>query len=375
MNNGEMFKVCINRITQTRNTPKDLYFPKRILLKQIALPDHHEYLRDNWFQAKEVPMPMDRRDFLRRTGKAAALAAITGGAALLFHNRAATGYQKLVDVQSDFSVASDPQLPRVVLCRNEDHIRALQGALDGIGGIGRFISSGDRVVLKPNIGWDRTPEQAANTNPVLVAEMVRLCLSAGAASVIVTDVTCNHPQRTFIRSGIREQAEAAGARVELVGENDFITTDLGGKLLEAWPVIKHILDCDKLINIPIVKHHVLSQCTVGMKNYYGIIGGPRNQLHQSIDQSIVDLALFAKPTLTVIDATRVLMRNGPTGGSLDDVEQFDTVLCVTDQVAGDSRACEFLGLNGADIGHIALAASSGLGKIDYQNAGYHEVAA
>jgi uncharacterized protein (DUF362 family) len=203
--------------------------------------------------------------------------------------------------------------------------------------------------------------------------MVRLCIEAGAAKVIVTDVTCNDPRRCFLRSGIREAAEKAGAEVLLASEEDYRQVDLGGEMLHDWPVLKHFVDTDRLINMPIVKHHSLSRCTISMKNLYGIIGGSRHKLHQQIDPSIVDLASFARPTLTVVDATHVLLRGGPQGGSLDDVAQEDSVICSTDQVAADARAAEFLDLTGEMVGHIALAAKSGLGSLDYRAVGYTEI--
>ncbi len=325
---------------------------------------------------------MKRRDFIKKTGKAVALAAATGGAGLLLHNRGSgtlffsrsTDRYTPVFIQANsFEVAPDPTLPKVTLCREADAVKALNYALDAIGGIKRFIKPGEKVTVKPNIGWDRAPEQAANTNPVLVGEMVRLCLEAGASEVVVTDVTCNDPRRCFLRSGIRGAAEGAGARVMLPQEEDYFSTNINGELLTVWPVLKYFLRTDRIINMPIVKHHSLSGCTVGMKNLYGILGGRRNQLHQKIDQSIVDLAMFCRPTLTVVDATRVLLRNGPTGGSLDDVAVENTVMCATDQVAADSRAAEFLGLSGDQVGHIVLAQQSGLGMVDYRAAGYREV--
>ena len=166
----------------------------------------------------------------------------------------------------------------------------------------------------------------------------------------------------------------AGAQVILPVDDDYVQADLGGKLLTEWPVLKCFIETDRLINMPIVKQHSLSRCTLGMKNLYGIIGGRRNRLHQQIDQSIVDLATFARPTLTVVDATRVLLRGGPQGGSLDDVAIENSVLCATDQVAADSRAAEFLGLKGDQVEHIALAEASGLGRVDYRAAGYREMA-
>lgn len=317
---------------------------------------------------------MNRRDFLKTTGQAVALAGVSAGVGVLFHNRSSAEYAPIMLKTGDYRVPNDALLPRVTLCHNEDAVVALNRSLDAIGGIKRFVSKGERVVIKPNLGWDRTPEQAANTGPVLVGEMVRLCLAAGVAEVIVTDVTCNDPRRCFIRSGVREAVEKAGGKVILPREEDFVKTVIDGELISTWPVLKHFLQTDKLINMPIIKGHSLMGCTCSMKNWYGILGGPRHQLHQKIDQSIVDLAAFCRPTLTVVDATRVMVRNGPTGGSLDDVEKRDTVICATDEVAADSRACEFLGLKGDQVGHIVLAEKTGLGKVDYRAAGYKEEA-
>jgi uncharacterized protein (DUF362 family) len=318
---------------------------------------------------------MKRREFMARTGQALALAAATGGTGLFFHNRQASAYQKLTTAQMAFEVPGNAELPRVVLAKNGDHAKALNASLEAIGGIGRFVHKGEKVLVKPNIGWDRTPEQAADTNPVLVGEIVRLCLLAGAASVIVTDVPCNEPRRTFLRSGIREAAEKAGGTVILPQEKDFVRVDIGGKIVGERSVHRYYLEADRLINMPIIKHHGLSVCTGAMKNFYGILGDNRGQLHQQIDESIVDLAAFCRPTLTVIDATRVLLRNGPTGGSLDDVAIHDAVICATDQVAAESRGVEFLNLTGDKVGFIRLAERTGLGQVDYRAAGYKEIAA
>ena len=316
---------------------------------------------------------MERRDFLKRTGSAVALAAVTGTTGLVFHNRETTRRRASLSKTANFEVPPDPSLPVLTSATHTDPVAALNAALDGIGGIRRFVQSGETVVVKPNVGWDRTPAQGANTHPALVSETVRLCLSAGAGRVIVTDVSCNDPRRSFLRSGIREAGEAAGASVMLPNEDDFAEVYLGGVVLKNWPVLRHFIEADRLINMPVVKQHSLTRCTVGMKNLYGILGGRRNRLHQEIDQSIVDLAAFVRPTLTVVDATRVMTRGGPQGGSLDDVRIENTVMCATDQVAADARSVEFLGLSGRQVGHIALAAQSGLGSLDYRNAGYKEV--
>jgi uncharacterized protein (DUF362 family) len=206
-------------------------------------------------------------------------------------------------------------------------------ALDNLGGIGRFIHRQDVVVNKPNIAWDRTPEQAANTNPDVVAELVRQCRQAGAKRVIVTDVSCNEARRCFHRSGIQAAALAEGAEVIL----------------------------------PVAKHHVLTGATLGMKNWYGILGGERNRLHQQIHQSLVDLANFMLPTLTVMDCYRILLRNGPTGGNLEDVALKKTIVAGTDPVAIDAYVAKaYWNLDPAQMPYLAMAAARGLGVVEFE---------
>jgi uncharacterized protein (DUF362 family) len=316
---------------------------------------------------------MERRDFIKKAGQAAALAVAAGGIGYFFNKRETSRALKIQRHTTNFRVLENNQFPKVALAKNIDHTKALKSSLEAVGGIERFIRPGERITIKPNIGWDRAPEQAANTNPQLVAAMVQLCLAAGASKVIVTDISCNDPRRCFFRSGIKEAAEKAGATVILPAETDFIDIDFQGDLLTVWPVLKPFIETDRFINMPIVKQHSLTGCTIGMKNLYGILGGRRNQLHQEIDRSIVDLVAFCRPTLTVIDATRILTHGGPQGGSLDDVITADTVICATDPVAADSRAAEFLGLRGEQVGHIVLAEKRGLGAANYQTAGYKEI--
>jgi uncharacterized protein (DUF362 family) len=245
--------------------------------------------------------------------------------------------------------------------------RALvQKALEDLGGIRRFVSRQDVVVLKPNIAWDRTPEQAANTNPEVVAEVVRQCWQAGAKRVIVTDVSCNEPRRCFQRSGIQAAARAEGAEVILPDPELYREVDLGGVVLKSWPVFTPFLDADKIINLPIAKHHGLVGVTLGMKNWYGILGGERNRLHQQIHQSLADLANFMLPTVTLMDCYRILLRNGPTGGNLEDVAIKKTMVAGTDPVALDAYVAKaYWDLDAAHLPYLQLAANKGLGTVDF----------
>jgi uncharacterized protein (DUF362 family) len=317
-------------------------------------------------------LPMKRREFIKKTGKAVAVAAVATEAGM-FINSCNTEYCKAKSPKPDFEVPTDPQYPQITLARNPVHIEALHAALAAIGGIERFVKKGEKVLLKPNVAFDRVPEHGVNTNPVLVGEMTRLCREAGAAEVIVTDYGTHSARRTFTRSGVMAAVERNGGRMLILSDGDFLMTDLGGRFIADWPVLKYIFEIDRLINMPIAKHHGMVYGSASMKNFYGIIAGNRSSLHRQIDQSIVDLAAFFRPSLTVVDVTRVLVRNGPQGGSFDDVDVFDSVICATDQVAADARACEFLGLTGKDVPHIVLAHEQGLGEIDYRKAGYKEI--
>jgi uncharacterized protein (DUF362 family) len=265
------------------------------------------------------------------------------------------------------TVAADPALPEMAIITGDDPAQLARQALEELGGIRRFIARGDAVLVKPNIGWDRTPEQAANTNPDVVAEIVRQCTNAGAKRVIVTDVSCNDPRRCFQRSGIAEAAQRAGADVVLPDPAMFKEVDLQGEILRAWPVLDLFLNVDKVINIPIAKHHSLTGTTLGMKNWYGMLGGPRHQLHQKIHESLVDLADFVRPTLTVVDCYRILVRNGPTGGNLQDVLLKRTLVAGTDPVALDAYVAKaYWNLDVSSLPYLKMAASRGLGTYEFE---------
>ncbi|MEK7408910.1 MAG: DUF362 domain-containing protein [Acidobacteriota bacterium] len=270
-------------------------------------------------------------------------------------------------LEHDFTVPREPNLPEMAVIQGDDPRKLVRRAIEELGGIKRFIARGDVVVVKPNVAWDRTAEQAANTNPEVVAETVRLCLEAGAARVIVTDVGVNDARRCFERSGIGASARAAGADLILPEERKFKNVDLRGETLGPWPVFEPFLAADKMINIPIAKHHSLTGATLGMKNWFGILGGPRHRLHQRIHESLVDLAAFMRPTLTILDAWRVLVRNGPTGGSSDDVALKKTLIAGTDPVAIDAYAAKaYWDLDHQRLRYLKLAADRGLGTMDFE---------
>jgi len=265
------------------------------------------------------------------------------------------------------TVAADPKLPEMAIIQGGDPTQLARQAVEQLGGMRRFISRGDIVLVKPNIGWDRTPEQAANTNPEVVAEIVRQCLNAGAKKVIVTDVSCNDARRCFQRSGIAEAAKLAGADVILPEPSRFKEVDLQGEVLHAWPVLDTFLNVDKVINIPIAKHHGLTGTTLGMKNWFGMLGGQRNELHQKIHEGLVDLADFVRPTLTIIDCYRILVRNGPTGGNLEDVLLKKTLVAGTDPVALDAYVAKaYWNMEVDALPYLKMAAKRGLGTYQFE---------
>ncbi len=317
---------------------------------------------------------MDRRGFLIRTATTCALAAGAGLWGFLSYSREPLRRRaERVFTFKDYRVADAAAYPGLVVVHGRDVEKMARAAVERLGGISRFVSPGERVLIKPNAGWDRQPELAANTNPALVQAVVRLCLEAGAAEVWVTDVTINDPYRCFARSGIESAVRKAGGEVKFTTEGDFLLTDLGGEVLRVWPVSRFYHEVDRVINVPVVKHHSLSRCTIAMKNWYGVLGGRRNRLHQEIDVSIADLAAAIRPTLTIVDATRVLKRNGPTGGSPSDVSREDTIVAGLDEVALDSYSLRFLELKVEEVPFIRAAEERGLGVSDWRRLNHVEI--
>jgi uncharacterized protein (DUF362 family) len=299
---------------------------------------------------------VNRREFLAWGARSAAGLAFCPPARWLF--AAAPGRRP------DFSVPPSPTLPQIVFAKGDSPGAQARAAVGAIGGMGRFVARGDRVAVKPNISWDSPPELGADTHPEIVAAIVEMALGAGAREVVVFDHIIEEPRRCLAVSGIGPAAERAGARVVVQGARSFRDADVGG-FVGRQPVMIPILEADKLISVPVVKQHGLSKLTASMKNLYGIVGGRRGKLHPKIDESIVDLAAFARPTLVVLDATRVMTRHGPSGGKPGDLIHPRIVAAGTDQVALDAWAASLLGLKPSDVGYIGLARSRGLGSADY----------
>jgi len=266
------------------------------------------------------------------------------------------------------AVAQKSDGPTVIRAKGEGDAKLARAVVEAFGGMGSFVKPGEKVVVKPNIGWDRKPEYAGNTAPGLVSEVVRMCLEAGAGKVMVFDRTCNDPRRCYINSGIEKALNELGDKrvvVSHIDERKFRDVKIkDGLALKGWSFYGDVLDADRYINMPIAKHHGLATLTLGMKNVMGVIGDNRAQIHKELHECLVDLNRVVKPDLTIIDATRILVANGPQGGDLGDVRVKNTVIASRDIVAADSVATGLFGLTPDDIGHIKLAQAQGLGVCD-----------
>lgn len=236
-------------------------------------------------------------------------------------------------------------------------------AIAALGGMERFVKPGYEVIVKPNIcNASHSYEYASTTNPEVVATLVRLALGAGAKSVRVMDYPFSgSAQAAYVRSGIEEAVKAAGGKMELMAGPRFVETDLPeGRDITKWPIYQPVLEADLVINVPIAKHHSLARLTLAGKNLMGVIEN-RGGMHRNLGQRLADVASRVRPQLTVVDAVRILMANGPTGGNLADVKQADTIIASHDWVAADAYATSLFGLQPDDIAYIVAAHDMGLG--------------
>lgn len=290
---------------------------------------------------------MHRRDFLRTAGSS-----VLGTA---------------VFASSFDTLFAAPASPHVVWVENGEPAQLLTGALKEFGGMQHFISRGDVVVVKPNMGWDRAPQFAANTNPDLVAAVVRECLNAGAKVVKVFDRTCNNPLRCYTNSQVEARAREAGADVSQVRENKFVTKSINGELIKEWPIYRDFLEADKVINMPIAKHHSLCRVTLGLKNLMGVMGGNRGDIHNMFTQKLVDIDRTILPTVTIVDAYRILTANGPVGGNLAHVKTPRTLIMSPCTVSADFTALNLFGLTLDDVEVVKEASRRGLQKYDIRS--------
>ena len=267
------------------------------------------------------------------------------------------------------------EYPDLVVARGGEPEEMVQRAMAALGGMEQFVRPGDDVIVKPNICVAyHTYEYAATTNPWVVGALVRLCLEAGARRVRVMDYPFGGaPEQAYARSGIQEQVAAAGGEMEIMPQFKFVATEIPQEVtLRQCHIYDEVLNADVVINAPIAKTHGLARLTLGMKNLMGVIRN-RPMMHHKLGQRLADLTSRVRPALTVVDAVRILVDNGPTGGSLDDVKKMDTVIASPDIVAADSYAATLFGLQPDDLAYVRAATAMGLGRSDLDSLKIEEI--
>jgi uncharacterized protein (DUF362 family) len=313
---------------------------------------------------------LTRREFLKR----AALS--TASLALLGTGCSTQGQKTTGSVTQRQAPAPTGNQAYLAVARGGDPAAIVKAALASLGGIERFVKPGQDVIIKPNICVDYySPEYAVTTNPAVVATLVALCLGAGAKRVRVMDSPFAgiSPGSAYAASGIEEAVKAAGGMMEVMSPIKFIKTDIPqGKSITAWKIYQDVLETDVLINVPIAKSHSLARLTLGSKNLLGVVSDP-NQIHSALGQRVADLVSVICPSLTVVDAFRILVDHGPTGGSLNDVRQTNTVIASHDIIAADAYSATLFDLTGADIPATKIGAAMGLGTLDLSSVKVEEV--
>ena len=318
-----------------------------------------------------------RRDFLIRLGTTAALAAGAGFLWRALHDPTGErGKPKVPTLRlKNYSLTPAPGAKTLGIAHGENHDAMLRMAIGAIGGIEHFIQKGDVVLIKPNVAFDRSPKLGATTNPEVLAALIRLVRAAGAAEVRVADNPIESPESCFAKTGIADAARSAGAKLYLPAPSSFEMLEVpGAKLIARWPFFyAPFRGVDKVIGIAPVKDHNLCHASMTTKNWYGLLGGRRNQFHQDIHNIVADLALMMKPTFVILDGSRVLMKSGPTGGDLSDVAPGRTLVAATDQIAADAFGfSQLLGRSGDLPQYLINARDRGLGNPDWRSVAWQE---
>jgi uncharacterized protein (DUF362 family) len=294
---------------------------------------------------------MDRRSFFR-TGL---------GASLAFGSVIASGRT----LNPLFPPETTPDL---VAIKGGEPAFMFDKGIEALGGMKQFVKKGARVVIKPNIGWDVTPERAGNTNPKLVGRIIEHCFQAGAKEVCVVDHSCDEWERTVATSGIEKSSKDAGAKI-VPGDSDGYYHDVkipGGVALTSAKEHEVILAADVFINVPVLKHHSGTRLTIAMKNLMGNVWDREFWHRNDVHQCIADFALWRKPTLNIVDAYAVMNKNGPRGVSVNDVVTMKAQLISTDIVAIDTAATKLFGMKPEDVRYIRLAAAAKVGRMDLE---------
>lgn len=324
--------------------------------------------------------PMDRRGFFKKAAIVSGIAGATGYASFApdswpLSMRDDTGLNSVPKAPQltlkPFTVEKPFGKPDVAVGRQGTPEQMLRAALDGLGGLQHYIKPGDIVLVKPNVAFDRSPNLGATSDPKLLEILVRMLLvDCRAQEVRVADNPIESPADCFAKSKIGEATAVAGGRVYLPDSNAFrMLNTPGAKLIEHWWFFhRPFTNVDKVIGLSPVKDHNLCNASIGIKNWYGLLGGTRNTFHQDIHGIISDLAIMIKPTMTILDGTKILIKNGPTGGDPSNVVPGDAVVAGLDPVALDAWAFEHLLKRGREYPeYLAMSEAKGAGAVNWQD--------
>lgn len=321
-----------------------------------------------------------RREFLLRVGMTGALVAgsAAAGYKLWQPNHYLPGFEAEKGLQlGDYKIKDGKLLPTMAIAHGTDHAKTVGAAIGALGGMSRFIQKGDIVMIKPNVAFDRPPALAATTHPDALRAVASLVRDAGASKIIIADNPINSPAGCFLKSGLRQVASDLNLDLLYPETNSFAPLQLDGEILRHWTFFHEpFKKATKVIGLAPCKDHNLCHASMTMKNWYGLLGGRRNQFHQHIHSIVSDFALMMKPTLVILDGMNVLMKNGPTGGRLSDVKQMGAVVAGTDMVAVDSYGyTHLLERDLAELTYIHKAHDRGLGNKNWREANLREVQA
>jgi uncharacterized protein (DUF362 family) len=326
------------------------------------------------------PQGMSRREFVQQallTG-GVTLGSIGLAAALWDRRHIVPGFEAKEGIKlRGFRVDASPTLPDLAIAHGTERGQTIRSAIGTLGGMGRFIKNGDVVLIKPNVAFDRPPALCATTHPDALRAVAQMAFEAGAKEVLVADNPINSPAGCFLKSGLEAVADDLNLKLLYPEQSAFTAIEMEGEILRHWPFFNRPFQrADKVIGLSPCKDHNLCSASMTMKNWYGLLGGRRNQFHQHIHSIISDFALMIQPTLVILDGMDVLMSNGPTGGRLSDVKSVNTVIAGTDMVAVDSCGYgQLLGRDVANLEYLHKAHARGLGNMDWKASKWKEVGA
>lgn len=289
---------------------------------------------------------MKRRDFLKTS--------VIAGAALSLN------FDKLRAALASNTVEVE-QAPDMVAVMGGEPEVMLDKALEALGGIGNYVRKGQKVVIKPNIGWDRAPEMAGNTNPKLVKALVKKCLEAGASKVTVFDHTCDNWQKCYQTSGIAEAVREAGGIIMPANDEKYFkeVSIPNGVNLKSAKIHEALIEADVWFNVPVLKNHGGAKLTCAMKNYMGIVWDRRFFHQNDLQQCIADICTWQKrPALNIVDAYRIMFQNGPQGRSASDVATLKSMIVSPNIVAVDTASLRLFN----QVKQLDLAAAAHIGK-------------